>query len=316
MGRRRGPLDGRGGIAAVVRATGVSEATVRRGIAELRSGQRAPAGRVRRSGAGRKPILELDPELPAALESLIEPVSRRDRELPLRWTSKSVAKLTEALRAGGHAVHGSTVRLLVSALGYRLLANRRSAEGANHPDRDAQFRHVAEVTAAALAAGQPVIAVDAKVKSGPSGGSWVAVALNADTCAVTVEAIRNWWRQAGDDHYRDADTLTIAADAGAPRSARGRSWRLELQQLADELGITIQAVHFPPGTSRWKRVDQRLVSHLSVSSGVASVTAYEVALDVVGARGGERTVTPTAFEDEWNFTIEPRESVTKKRVQA
>ena len=155
---------GWGGIAAVVRATGISEATVRRGIAEVAAGERAPAGRVRRAGAGRKAILEVDPDLPAALESLIDPVTRRDPESPLRWTSKSVQKLTEGLRGLGHAVRQGTVRLQVKALGYSLQANRKTREGADHPDRDAQFEHIATVTGAALAANQPVLSVDTKKK--------------------------------------------------------------------------------------------------------------------------------------------------------
>ena len=155
---------GWGGVAAVVRATGISEATVRRGIAEVAAGERAPAGRVRRAGAGRKAILEVDPDLPAALESLIDPVTRRDPESPLRWTSKSVQKLTEGLRGLGHAVRQGTVRLQVKALGYSLQANRKTREGADHPDRDAQFEHIATVTGAALAANQPVLSVDTKKK--------------------------------------------------------------------------------------------------------------------------------------------------------
>jgi hypothetical protein len=155
---------GWGGIAAVVRATGISEVTVRRGIAEVQAGERAPAGRVRRAGAGRKPILEVDPDLPAALESLIDPVTRGDPESPLRWTSKSVAKLTAGLRGLGHAVRESTVRLQVKALGYSLQANRKTREGADHPDRDRQFEHIATVTGAALSADQPVLSVDTKKK--------------------------------------------------------------------------------------------------------------------------------------------------------
>ena len=155
---------GLGGIAAVVRATDISESTVRRGIAEVRSGQRAPAGRVRRRGAGRKAILERDPGLLEDLEGLIEGATRGDPESPLRWTSRSVAKLTDALRAMGHEVAPSTVERLLKRLGYSLQANRKTREGSDHPDRDAQFEHIAEVSGAALAAGEPVISVDTKKK--------------------------------------------------------------------------------------------------------------------------------------------------------
>ena len=155
---------GWGGIAAVMRATGVSENTVRRGVAEVASGERAPAGRVRRPGAGRKPIVQVDPTLTADLEALIEPAARGDPESPLRWTSKSAAKLTGALREAGHDVAESTVRLQVKALGYSTQANRKTREGSDHPDRDAQFEHIAAQTAAALAACEPVISVDTKKK--------------------------------------------------------------------------------------------------------------------------------------------------------
>lgn len=155
---------GWGGIAAVVRATGISEDTVRRGVAEVEAGERAPAGRVRRPGAGRKAVLELDPTLPRDLEALIEPGTRGDPESPLRWTSKSIAKLTAGVREMGHAVRDSTVRLQVRALGYSLQANRKTREGADHPDRDAQFEHIAAVTGAALAVDHPVVSVDTKKK--------------------------------------------------------------------------------------------------------------------------------------------------------
>jgi hypothetical protein len=155
---------GRGGIAAVVRATGVGENTVRRGIAEVDCGERAPAGRVRRPGAGRKPIGQVDPTLSADLEALIEPATRGDPESPLRWTSRSAAKLTGALREAGHDVAESTVRLQVKALGYSMQANRKTREGSDHPDRDAQFEHIAARAAAALAAREPVISVDTKKK--------------------------------------------------------------------------------------------------------------------------------------------------------
>ena len=151
---------GWGGIAAVMRATGISENTVRRGIAEVACGERAPAGRVRRRGAGRKPIAQVDPTLTADLEALIKPVTRGDPESPLRWTSKSAAKLTGALREAGHDVAESTVRLQVKALGYSMQANRKTREGSDHPDRDAQFEHIAAQTASALAALEPVISVD------------------------------------------------------------------------------------------------------------------------------------------------------------
>jgi transposase len=143
---------GRGGIAAVVRATGIAESTIRRGIAEVRCGERAPEGRVRRPGAGRRSIEDREPGLVEALLGLIEGATRGDPESPLLWTSRSVARLTEQLRELGYEVHESTVRRQLKGLGYSLQANRKSHEGSDHPDRDGQFARIAEVSAAAVAA--------------------------------------------------------------------------------------------------------------------------------------------------------------------
>src|ERR1700678_1292801 len=155
---------GRGGIAAVVRATGISAETVRRGIAEVAGGERAPEGRVRRPGAGRKSIAEREPGLEEALLALLEGATRGDPESPLLWTSRSVANLTVALHEQGFTAHESTVRRQLRVLGYSLQANRKTHEGADHPDRDRQFRRIAEVSAEMLAAEQPLISVDTKKK--------------------------------------------------------------------------------------------------------------------------------------------------------
>src|SRR5271154_6913910 len=153
---------GRGGIAAVARATGISEGTVRRGLAELDAGEELEPERVRRAGAGRPGILEREPGLSEALDALVDPVTRGDPESPLRWTSKSAAKLAQALREMGHDVVDRTVLRLLKAKGYSLQANKKTREGSQHPDRDAQFAHISEIVSAALAAGEPVISVDAK----------------------------------------------------------------------------------------------------------------------------------------------------------
>jgi len=155
---------GRGGIAAVARATGLDEETIRRGVRELESGETLPPDRVRRPGGGRKPLAEADPTLVADLECLVDADSRGDPEQPLRWTSKSVRKLAEGLRQLGHEVSYRTVARLLRGLGYSLQANRKTKEGAQHPDRDGQFRHINAAVAEAIAAGQPAISVDTKKK--------------------------------------------------------------------------------------------------------------------------------------------------------
>jgi hypothetical protein len=151
---------GQGGIAAVVRATDVSESTVRRGLAELAREDELEAGRIRRAGGGRPSVLESNPGLEADLDRLIDPATRGDPETPLRWTSKSGAKLAQALREKDYEVVDRTVIRLLKAKGYSLQANKKTREGDQHPDRDAQFQHINETVTVALAAGEPVISVD------------------------------------------------------------------------------------------------------------------------------------------------------------
>jgi hypothetical protein len=155
---------GRGGIAAVARASGIAPNTIRRGIAEIDAGERLQAGRVRRAGAGRKPVSETDPDLIGALETLVAEDCRGDPMQVLLWTSKSVRKLASELRERGHEAHYTTIAALLRSLGYSLQSNRKTLEGSQHPDRDAQFRYINERVGAAVTAGQPAISIDTKKK--------------------------------------------------------------------------------------------------------------------------------------------------------
>jgi transposase len=155
---------GRGGIAATSRATGISVPTIRKGIAELQSGERLDAGRVRKAGGGRRSLSAVDQTLLKDLERLLEDGRRGDPESLLLWTSKSVRHLAGALRELGHEVHYTTVAKLMRLLGYSLQANVKTREGASHPDRDAQFGHINTAVKTAVAAGEPAISVDTKKK--------------------------------------------------------------------------------------------------------------------------------------------------------
>ncbi len=364
---------GLGGIAAVVRATEISESTVRRGIAEVSSGQRAPADRVRRPGAGRKPIVERDPGLVEDLLALIEGATRGDPESPLRWTSRSVANLTCELREMGHDVHESTVRRQLKGLGYSLQANRKTREGADHPDRDRQFEHIAEVSGATLAAGEPLISVDTKKKeligNYKNGGreltatgepilvnthdfpdeelgkaipygiydvgrdeGWVSVGIDNDTAQFAAATIKGWWDHLGARRYPDATTLTITADCGGSNSYRIRLWKTELQALADHTGLRISVLHYPPGTSKWNKIEHRLFSHISINWRAKPLISRQVVIDLIAAtttstglevyaRLDTNTypkkiqisddqlaavrLTGDAFHPEWNYTITP-----------
>jgi hypothetical protein len=153
---------GDGGIGAVARLTGASWQTVAAGAAELESGQVAPAGRVRRPGGGRKRLAESDPGLVPALLGLAGDSTRGDPESPLTWTTKSVERLAGELAALGHRCGKSTVHRLLAGQGFSMQSNAKVKEGRRHADRDGQFRYIADRAKEHMAAGQPVISVDAK----------------------------------------------------------------------------------------------------------------------------------------------------------
>ena len=315
---------GRGGIIAVSRATGISEDTVQRGIAELRDGTRLEAGRVRRPGAGRPRLTDSDPELLGALEALVDPDTRGDPCSPLRWSSKSLQKLASALQTAGHQVSDRTTGKLLRGLGFRLHANSKTREGKDHPDRDAQFRHLNETTRSALAADQPVISVDAKKRElvgdfkavgreyEPTGRpvevrthdfkdkdlghaipygvldikaneGMVSVGVTNDTSTFAVNSIRAWWKHLGQQRYPKATCLTITADGGGSNSSRTHLWKTELQKLANELAISIRVCHFPPGTSKWNKIEHRMFSYVSLNWRGRPLESLQVIIDLIGA---------------------------------
>ena len=155
---------GYGGVCAVQRACGLSRVTISKGIREIAEGLALPEGRIRKAGAGRKRITEQDPGLLPALDRLIEPETRGDPESPLRWICKSTQALARELAREKHPVCAVKVGQLLHAQHYSLQSNRKTEEGAGHPDRDAQFRHINERVKEALGEGTPVISVDTKKK--------------------------------------------------------------------------------------------------------------------------------------------------------
>jgi Rhodopirellula transposase DDE domain len=314
---------GHGGVSAVVRATGISESTVLRGLADLDSEQRPAPGKLRRH-PGRPPILEREPGLEGDLERLVDPVTRGDPESPLRWTSKSGAKLAEALREMGHDVVERTVLRLLKAKGYSLQANKKTREGASHADRDRQFEHINKTVKAAIAEGQPAISVDTKKRElvgdfkavgrefEPKGRpvevrthdfkdkqlghaipygvydlttdeGWVSVGITRDTATFATNAILDWWEQLGIARYPNATTLTITADCGGSNSPRTRLWKLEVQRLANKTGLEIVVCHFPPGTSKWNKIEHRLFSFISTNWRGRPLISREVIINLIAA---------------------------------
>jgi transposase len=364
---------GRGGLAAVARATGMSPTTVAKGMGEIRSGQTPGEGRVRKPGGGRPALTDTDATLLKDLEALVAGDARGDPQSPLLWTAKSVRMLARSLRELGHTVSHETVAKLLRGLGYSLQANRKTLEGASHPDRDAQFQHINMVVAAAQAAGQPAISVDTKKKEligdfKNAGREWrpkgkpalvrtkdfkdkqlgkvnpygvydlaldegyVSVGIDADTAQFAVASIRSWWQHLGHRHYPDATILTITADCGGSNGNRLRLWKVELQKLADETALAIRVCHFPPGTSKWNKIEHRLfsfiarnwrgqplISRQAVVSLIGATTStaglkvyaeldestYERAIKITDAQMACVNLTPDEFHGEWNYVITP-----------
>jgi hypothetical protein len=299
---------GYGGIAQVARATGISASTIRRGLRELNADAPLPPAQTRRAGGGRKRATELDPSLLRDLDALVEPTAPGDPESPLRWTCLSTRTLAVALEGLGHHVSHTVVAELLHGLGYSLQGNVQTREGRQHPDRDAQFRYIAQQVKAAQRHRQPTLSVDTKKKElvGPfknggrgwrpaktpqrvrvhdfvipdaTGGKaipygvydlhrnegWVSVGIDHDTATFAVRSIRRWWQHMGRPVYRDATSLLITADAGGSNGARLRLWKWELQQFANRTGLTITVCHFPPGTSKWNKIEHRLFSHIAMN---------------------------------------------------
>ncbi len=299
------PMLGRGGQARVAEASGLSRNTIIGGTTELAGGA-GPTERVRRPGAGRKKATDVDPELLAALDSLVEPESRGDPMSPLRWTLKSTRRLATELTRMGHQASSFLVGQLLHYMDYSLQGTSKQNEGAQHVDRDAQFHHINAQATAHLEAGQPVISVDCKKKElvgdYANGGTewqpaarptrvgvhdfpdpemgkaipygvydlfadegWVSVGDHHDTAAFAVATIRRWWERMGRTRYPDATRLLITADAGGSNSARSRLWKTELARLAADIGLAITVCHFPPGTSKWNKIEHRLFSFISMN---------------------------------------------------
>jgi hypothetical protein len=365
---------GFGGDALVSAATGLARQTIRRGRHELATG--GATGRIRRAGAGRPALERRQPGLQAALEQLVDPLTRGDPTSPLRWTCKSRAQLTAALVTQGWAVSSTTVGRLLNELGYRLRSVRKSREGTSHPDRNAQFEHINTTAAAFLRRRDPVISVDTKKKElvgdfknagrewQPTGTpelvrvhdfpgdavgkaipygvydmarneAWVSVGRDHDTPAFAVASIRQWWRMMGRQAYPQAKALLITADAGGSNGYRCRAWKTELQRLADDLRLSMHVSHFPPGTSKWNKIEHRLFCHITENWRGRPLRTFEAIVELIGhtttaaglrvkskldkrryATGRVVTLAEMrdlslhldSFHGDWNYELRPRSS--------
>jgi len=366
---------GWGGVTAVAWATGLSRTTITAGLHELDLPARqraAEASRVRRPGGGRRPLKQTDPGLRAALEALIEPLTRGDPQSPLRWTCKSTRRLAAELTGLNHPVAARSVAALLLEEGYSLQANRKTREGAAHPDRNAQFEYINACVRRILRRGQPAISVDTKKKElvgdFKNGGrewhrraepeevrvhdfldktlgkpygvydmlhnqGWVTVGIDHDTAQFAVNSIRRWWIEMGQGRFPRARELLLTADGGGSNGHRSRLWKVSLQKLADELGLKLLVCHFPPGTSKWNKIEHRLfsfitqnwrgrplVSHQAIVNLIAGTTTrtgliVKAALDTnhddTNIRVTDKELAGLRlkrhkFHGDWNYTLSPR----------
>lgn len=371
---------GWGGIRAVSEVTGIARSTIGRGLGELRDQDLTPIDGVRRKGAGRPLATVKDPSLMSDLERLVEPGARGDPMSPLRWTTKSLSKLTGALRDMGHKIGRDTVSDLLHKLGFSLQANRKTVEGSDHADRDAQFKHISEKVGKAVADGQPAISVDTKKKElvgnfknagreyRPAGDpepvrvhdfidpalgraspygvydiandkGWVSVGIDHDTSSFAVNTVRSWWNNEGIGRFPQSTRLTITADGGGSNGSRVRLWKVELQKFADETGLEIDVCHFPPGTSKWNKIEHRLFSFITRNWRGRPLADYLTIVELIGATTSSTGLTVRCeldenlypagikvsdqemaalnivrdeFHGEWNYTILPKTTISKR----
>ena len=351
---------GRGGIVAVAAATGLSDRTVKNGIQEIKTAVAVSPGRQRRPGGGRKPLEDHQPNLVQAVEKLVEPFELGDPQSPLRWTCKSLTNLQAELYAQGFQAGRTKIAGILVSLGYSLQSNRKTREGADHPDRNKQFEHIARRVAACRRGGRPAISVDTKKKEvlgrkknagkeyrpkgtpvevdthdfpDPEFGkavpygvydieeneAWVSIGISSDTAEFAVEAIRGWWRELGQERYANPRRLLITADSGGSNGHRNRLWKLELQRLANETGMTIEVCHYPPGTSKWNKIEHRLFCHITHNWRGVPLETHEIVVNLVSStRTSEGLevhcwIDDSTYETGRKVTDEEMKSVRLKR---
>jgi DDE family transposase len=365
---------GYGGVSAVAHATHLARNTIAAGIRELSAPDRPPPDRIRQKGGGRKALTVIDPELTAALDALVDPATRGDPTSPLRWTCKSTSRLAEELTRQGHPVSPRTVAHLLREADYSLQSTRKTREGGNHPDRNAQFEFINRRVRAFQRRGWPVLSVDTKKKEllgdfknagrewQPAGRpeqvrvydfldkalgkaipygvydvtrnrGWVSVGVNHDTARFAVAAIRRWHERTGAAAFPKARGVLITADGGGSNGVRNRLWKVALQDWADESGWAVTVSHFPPGTSKWNKIEHRLFCHITGNWRGRPLVSVEAVVQLIASTTTEAGLVVEAeadtnsypvgvkvsdeelhmvrllrdpFHGEWNYTIRPR----------
>ena len=347
-------LIGRGGVKEISEISGVHRNTISHGINEINGegfetrciAQAVATGNVRAGNQGRKPIEEKYPQIKEAIDAIVSDETYGNPMNPLKWTTKSLRNISDELKRQDINVNHVTVGQLLEEMGYSLQGNRKMLQvGNDHPDRDAQFRHINATCSLYMEDCQPVISIDckkkenvgnfsnggrewhekgspvktkdhdwAKEKAAPFGvfdianyEGYVNVGVSSDTAEFAVNSIRAWWSEMGKARYPDAKCLYITCDGGGSNGSRNRLWKLELQKFADELGIAIQVSHFPPGTSKWNKIEHQLFSQITKNWRNRPLDSYLTIVKLI-----ESTTTKTGLKVGCSLDI--REYLTGRKV--
>jgi hypothetical protein len=365
---------GWGGTSKISQLSSVSRLTIAKGANETLFNEKDDEqNRIRKVGGGRKKIVQLQPELRQAIENIVSPHTMGDPMNPLIWTSKSTRKISKELLNINLKASHEVVRKCLMDMGYSLQINKKTKEGDNNPDRDAQFEFINELTKEFISCSDPVISVDCKKKeligeyknngqewspidtptevnvydfidktngkASPYGiydiqnnRGWVNVGISCDTASFAVSTITDWWNNEGKILYPTSKRLYINADGGGSNGSRNSLWKAELQKFSNDSGLSISVSHFPPGTSKWNKIEHRLFSYISKNWRAKPLISLLTIINLIGATTTNKGLTVKAkldektyvtgikiadeekekfniekndFHGEWNYTIMP-----------
>lgn len=373
---------GHGGIAFVNSVSGTARQTIINGAEEagLELPQEPPENdqkreRIRKPGAGRKPLTDKYPDLHEKIQSLIEKDTYGNPENPLVWTTWSVRKIAEELLSSfGYNIHFTSIGKELDAMGYSRQQNQKMCQiGNQHPDRDAQFRYINETSEKYLEAGDPVISIDTKKKENignfknngseyrPKGEprrvldhdfplpelgkvapygvyvlnnntGFINLGTSHDTPEFAGESVRAWWNTVGKNTFPNAKRIYITCDNGGSNGSRIWLFKHYLQELSNATGLEIMVSHFPPGTSKWNKIEHRLFCYISknwqgqplidietvvnlissttTTTGLKVVckvdtTFYETGIKITEEQKENINITFVGPNEKWNYIIKP-----------
>lgn len=314
---------GYGGVSIVSRTTGLSRTTITQGHKEITAKKpKSYNNKQRKNGSGRKQLVAVNPKLLASLNGILEETSAGDPMSTLKWTCKSTRNISDLLTKKGFAISNTTVMSLLKQQGYSLQSNKKMLSGQDHPDRDIQFKYINKLAKEFSIKNYPVISVDIKKRElignfknngqvwtkeeikvldhdFPSTSKGVAipygtydinrnegfvnVGISSDTAEFAVNSIWQWWRFFGKKYYNHAEEILICADGGGSNSAKTKAWKFYLQDLANKIGLAITVAHYPPGTSKWNKIEHKMFSFISMNWQGRPLENYETVINLISS---------------------------------